>query len=391
MSDTDWRQAALELDRWMAERDYAGHDPHDLLASPVVRRLTFGSRWAAVAWTQLGKRLPVQTRRALRVPAMQNAKGVGLVVAGKVRLRPGSGSGSESESGDVSDLLKWLEEAAIRGGKGVGWGYPFPWANRDFQAPAGTPSGVVTAFVGHALLDAAERLGGEVADRARSLAREAPAFLTTSLQRIPGPDDTFCFSYTPLDRRAVHNANVLVASLLARADSSRATAALVARATRFTLQAQRDDGAWLYGTAHRDHWIDSFHTGYILLSLEEIGRHVEVDGLEEAAERGIAYWRDAFFQGPAVGNGPGDRFPVDAHAVAQAILTFLGLSHRIPDARAEAERLGRWLVDEMREPDGHYAYMHYGRWKNRLAYMRWTQAWVFRALAELATETRSTA
>jgi hypothetical protein len=381
MSDTRWRDAALELDRWMAERDYAGHDPHDLLASPLVRRLTFGSRWAAVAWTQLGKRLPVQTRGALRVPAMRNAKGVGLVVAGKARL------GSALGSGDVPELVGWLDENAIRGGKGAGWGYPFPWANRDFQAPAGTPSGVVTAFVGHGLLDAAEGLDGEVAERARSLAREAPAFLTTSLQRIPGPGDTFSFSYTPLDQRVVHNANVLVASLLARADSSRTTAELVARATRFTLLAQREDGAWLYGTTRRDHWIDSFHTGYILLALEEIGRHVEVEGLEAALERGLAYWRDAFFQGPAVGHGPERRFPVDAHAVAQAILTFLGLAHRIPDGRAEAERLGRWLLEEMREPDGHYAYMHHHWWKNRLAYMRWTQAWVFRALAELADNT----
>jgi hypothetical protein len=373
-----WLDAALELDAWMAERDYAGHDPHDFLASPLVRAATLGSRWGAVGWTQLGKRLPVQIRPLIGVPRLRNAKGLGLVLAARVRI-----SALAPGSGEVGELVEWLEGAAERGYGGVGWGYPFPWANRDFMVPAGTPSSVATAFVGHALLDAAEVSGVAAAG---TLAAETAPFLTGGLRRIAGPGESFCFSYTPLDRRGVHNASLLAASLLARLGS----ADLARRATRFTLAAQRPDGSWPYGLTGRDQWVDSFHTGYVLLALEEIGRHVAVDGLDAAVERGLVYWRSSFFDGPAVGFHPGRPYPIDTHAVAQAILTFLGLRHRIPDAVVEAERLGDWALAEMRDPAGYYYYQHHGRWRNRIAYMRWTQAWMLRALAELSVQAPET-
>jgi polysaccharide biosynthesis protein VpsJ len=374
---TSWRDAALELDRWMADRDYAGHDPHDFLASPLVRATTLGRRYPAIAWTQLGKRLPFQLRPALAVPRARNAKGIGLVLAGKVRLAEGL-AGSE-----IDGLVDWLDADAVRFGGGAGWGYPFPWANRDFMAPPRTPSSVATAFVGHALLDARERCG---VVRAGALAEEAGRFLTTSLNRIPGPGDTFCLSYTPLDRRAVHNASLLAASLLARLGGAEDT---VRPVTRFTLEAQRADGSWPYGIDRRNAWVDSFHTGYVLLALDEIGRHLDVAGLDDAVERGLAYWRGAFFDGPAVGFHPGGRYPVDTHAAAQAILTFLGLRHRIPAGPAEARRLGEWAVAEMRDPSGFYYYQHHGRWRNRLPYMRWVQTWMYRALVELAATERT--
>jgi hypothetical protein len=382
-----WLAAANDLDRWMAERDYAGHDPHDFLASPLVRAASLRNRWAAVAWTQLGRRLPIQIRPALRVPVARNPKGIGLVLAAQVRLAAAEGETRPGRLDRARELVRWLDQAADRSQPGAGWGYPFPWANRDFMAPAGTPSSVATAFVGHALLDAADRLG---LHEARSLAAEAGPFLTTALQRIPGPGDTFCFSYTPLDRRPVHNASLLAASLLARLGSPE-DVHVVHGALEFTLRAQRHDGAWPYGVGRRNQWVDSFHTGYILLALNGIGRDLEGAGLgtvreriEAAVARGVAYWRASFFQGPAVGTHPGEKFPVDTHAVAQAILTFLGLRHRIPDGLEEARRLAGWALAEMRDPEGYYHYKHHGRWRNRVPYMRWVQSWMLVALAELA-------
>lgn len=391
---TPWLAAARSLDRWMAARDYAGHDPHDFLASGLVRATTLGSRWAAVAWTQAGRRLPVQLRPALRVPKARNAKGIGLVLAAQVRLAeaeaddPGGKGDAIGSAGDraarARELVAWLDSTADRSHGGAGWGYPFPWANRDFMAPAGTPSSVATAFIGHALLDAADRLGME---EARQLAAEAVTFLTTALHRIPGADDTFCFSYTPLDGRAVHNASLLAASLIARLDTPshpEDPGGLIGRVVGFTLRAQRDDGAWPYGAGRRNQWVDSFHTGYLLLALDMVGRRVAVPGLDAAVDRGVAYWRSAFFAGPAVGFHPGERYPVDAHAVAQAILTFLGLRHRIPDGPAEAQRLGAWAIRAMRDPSGYFHYRHHGRWRNRLPYMRWVQSWMLLALSELS-------
>ncbi|MCP6726312.1 hypothetical protein NL526_30085, partial [Klebsiella pneumoniae] len=53
------------------------------------------------------------------------------------------------------------------------------------------------------------------APRALDLAIPIARFILKNLNRVPA-GDTFCFSYTPLDHYAVHNANVLGASLLIR-------------------------------------------------------------------------------------------------------------------------------------------------------------------------------
>ena len=381
-----WLDAALALDDWMRARDYAGHDPHDLLSSPLVRALSLGNRWLAVAWTQLGKRSRIDLRPLLGVRPARNTKGIGLVLASYVRLH--AATGDERFREDARRLVEWLGGGSSRGGVGAAWGYPFPWANRDFHAPAGTPSSVVTSFVAHALLDAADAFGWE---DARELARRGGVFVRRSLNRIPGPDGTFCFSYTPLDRRGVHNASLLAASLLARLarlDGHDALADDALPAARFSARAQRPDGSWPYGLGARNGWVDSFHTGYVLVALRDIGAALGTDEFDDAIDRGLDYWKRAFLIGPAVGFHAGSPYPIDAHAVAHAILMLLELRDRDPEALVIAERLADWVVREMRDPAGHYHYLRTPRGTNRIPYMRWVQAWMLLALSELALSRR---
>ncbi|HET9985392.1 MAG TPA: hypothetical protein VFQ38_17455 [Longimicrobiales bacterium] len=386
-------RAALSLEEWIRAREYRGYDPHDLLASPLVRALTLGNRWLAVAWTQLGKRSPLQLRPLLGVPRTENPKTLALCLAAELRLAAATGERAPRER--AAALVRRL--AAARGADG-GWGYPFPWANRSFLAPAGTGSAVVSAFVGHALLDAAERLDPEgaagpaaterlIPGEAAALAAAAGDFVRARLRRVAGPEGTFAFSYTPLDTRVVHNASVLAASLLARlaarGEAPDAAAAALA-AARFTAAAQAADGSWRYGAAGRDGWVDSFHTGYTLIALREIGLRLGTAELEPAVRRGLEYWHRTFLGGPAVRFHPGSDYPIDMHAVAQAILTLLAFQAELPDATRAATRLARWSVREMRAGSGHYYYLKGRAVTNRLPYMRWVQAWVLRALSELA-------
>lgn len=377
-----WLDAARALDAWMRARDYAGYDPHDLLSSRSVRRLCLGSRWLAVAWTQLGKRSPVQLRPLLGVRPARNPKGIGLTVAAYVRLA--AATGDLAYRTKARELVEWLGECTAAGYPGAGWGYPFPWANRDFFAPAGTPSSVVTAFVGHALLDAGAAFGW--AD-AVELARSAGTFLRAALNRTPGPDGTFCFSYTPLDRRCVHNANVVAASLLARVAAATGEAELAEEAlaaARFSAAAQRADGSWPYGVGARNGWVDSFHTGYTLVGLHGIGESLGTGEFAGEVERGLRYWERAFLVGPAVGFHAHRPFPVDAHAVAHAILMLVRLRSLATDALVRARALADWSLREMRAADGSFHYLRGRVLRNRLPYMRWVQAWSLLALSELA-------
>ena len=383
---TSWADVARRLDAWMADRDYAGYEPFDYLTSPLIEPLTFGNRYARIAWTQLGKRLPLQLRPLLAIRPARNPKAIGLVLGAHVRLAPLGDEHAHRKR--AAELIDWLAANVAEGYSGAGWGYPFPWANRDFYAPAGTPASVPTAFIAHALLDANERLGME---QARRLAQHAGDFLRAHLNRIPGPEGTFCFSYTPLDRRAVHNASLLTASVLARltsggGDSTFAEDALAA--ARFTMLHQRTDGSWPYGVGPRNAWVDSFHTSYNLVALQQIQDALGTAEFEEVLERGTDYWARTFLRGDGIAFHAGRRYPIDMHAVAHTILTLVELRGRVSSALDRAERLADWALTEMRHPEGWFYHQRGRFYTNRLPYMRWVQAWMLRALAGLA-EARS--
>ena len=204
-------ESSLErLESWVERRGFAGNDPHDALRSPTVRALTFGNRWLAVAWVQLFRRSPLDLRPLFRVAPGHNPKGMGLFLAAYVRRYRATGEARHRER--LAFFADWLRQNRCQGFREACWGYNFDWPNRSFFAPAGTPTIVNTAFVANAFLDLHELFGG--ADDL-AIARSACDFILNRLAVIEEPPGA-CFSYTPLDRRRVHNANMLGAALLAR-------------------------------------------------------------------------------------------------------------------------------------------------------------------------------
>jgi hypothetical protein len=202
----------------------------------------------------------------------------------------------------------------------------------------------------------------------------------------PCPDETG-FSYTPLDHRRVHNANVLGAWLLAEV-AARTTEANLASASlaaaRYTARRQQPDGSWLYGESQGDAWIDNFHTGYVLVALQKIGKALGTVEFADAVERGYTYWKTHFF----APNGapkyyPHQTYPIDIHSAAQAILTLLAFSDQDPEAQMLADRMAVWAIENMQAPAGYFHYQIHPDYRICIPYMRWSQAWMQRAFAEL--------
>jgi hypothetical protein len=48
-----------------------------------------------------------------------------------------------------------------------------------------------------------------------------------------------------------------------------------------------------------------------------------------------------------------------------------------------------WTIKNMAAPDGSFYYQRHRLWTNRASYMRWGQAWMFRALTRLQLASRS--
>lgn len=378
------RSASEILDRWIEDEQFAGWDPHDLLNSPFLRPLATPTSWGyfiGIAAVQFGRRSPWNLRGPLHVPKMRNAKAVGLFLASysrKYALRQ-----SHETLHFLEEMVKWLEETGNRSYGGIGWGYPFPWASRSFFLTRGEPTSVNTSFIVMGLLDAYEFAG---ITRALELAKEAGEFLAHGLNRYQQAEE-ICFSYTPRDKRWVHNANALVAGALARLGNTLGHSEWVdlARSAAFyTANRQRPDGSWPYGEGLRYRWVDNFHTGYVLDALQDIAHWAGEPRLLSVVQRGYDYWKEHFFREDGAPRfAVNSTYPIDVHCAAQATLTFSRHRSYDPEGSTLAISCAQWAVNNMQTPQGWFVYQLYPHYTIRIPYMRWSQAWMQRALTEL--------
>lgn len=382
--DARIRATTDALRTWIARQEYRGWDPHDALTSPLLKPIGRINRWVGVALLQTVKRSPVNLRPLLGVRRGINPKGMGLllIAASERWLRTGAADAAD----EAAHIAAWLRDNATPGYAGVAWGYHFDWPNRNFFAPAGTPTIVNTSVIALALRDAdacgvLEAAGSDV--NGRALARDACEFVLRDLGRERGADELI-FSYTPLDHSRVHNANTWAAWLLAACASDSGEEELreaALAAARYTARRQRADGSWVYGVGARIAWVDNFHTGFVLDALHAVGGLLGVPEFDGAVARGYAYWRERLFDPDGAPRYyDTSRWPVDAHAVAQAALTHLRIA---PDPDEGLERAGaalEWGLDHMLDPGGYFHYQIRRRGVVRTPFLRWTQAWMLHAL-----------
>ena len=386
------REISDSLLAWMEEQDFRGWDPHDGLNSPFLRPLTRIHRWVGVAGLQVVKRCRVNLRPILRVPKTRNAKGIGLVVAALVQRFRLYRQGGDLDRAVL--LADWLDRNKMKVERGFGWGYPFDWPNRAFFAPAGTPTVVNTAFIGHALMDLFEETGD---NRWLDLVVGASKFISQDLNRTAGPKG-FCFSYTPIDNSQVHNANLLGASLLARIGEKTGDLQLIKTALEsasFSISVQRQKGSWPYGEAKNQNWVDSFHSGYNLLALKAIAKAAEASEhgsaieVNSAIEKGYAFYLENFFLPDGIVKYYAKKTePLDAHAFAHALLCLTEMKYHPGTTTDVAERVLQKMIDLFWSGQG-YFYWQINRGRlYRLACMRWVQAWVLLALTTYLSKTK---
>lgn len=386
-------QARRRLQAWIEAEQFRGWDPFDALNSPLLRCLAFGNRRLGQGWVQLFKRSPLNLRPLLGVPKGYNPKGMGLFLA--AYLRRAKASRDPAHLDQARFFAGWLIENASPGYHGAGWGYNFDWPNRGFFAPAGTPTIVNTAFNGLALLDfyyfdLQAALPEAERQSALAAARSACDFIQHDLNRLAAGKGQTCFSYTPLDRRFIHNANLMGAWLLAEVAACTgegALADLARQSAAYTVACQQADGAWKYGEAAMDGWVDNFHTGFVLVALRRLAELLGQADFAQAAQRGYAYWKAHFFlPDGAPRYTPQKAYPLDIHSVAQAMITGLEFAGEDPGALALAERTALWGVEHMQDRQGYFHYQIQPAYRIRIPYMRWSQAWMLRALVALELE-----
>ena len=371
----DVRSHLDKLRAYIEAEDFKGYDPYDALNSPLLRALSFGRKYPRIVCTQLLRRLPVNLRPLLGIKKEWNPKGIGLFLWGYAKLYKIERNPEYLEK--IEYLLDVLDRLKSDGYSGNCWGYNFDWQSRAFYLPKYTPTIVNSSFIGHALIDVYRYTANE-----KALATAIPIkdFVLKDLNRTE-ENGIMCFSYTPIDYTAVHNANLLGSSLLIRLykyTNDVQLRQMAVASLAYSMHHQNDDGSWFYAETDYQRWIDSFHTGFNLQSILYFLEEGCAGEYREGFEKGVAFYEDNLFLKDGAPKYYHDRFyPLDIHSAAQAIVVFSGMRY---ESCAIRQRVADWMVKTLQDRDGYFYFQKNRLYTNKVVYMRWAQAWAFHAL-----------
>ena len=374
---TKFNDSFDKLKNYCESEEFKGWDPYDGLNSKIFKFLKMDKvPFFRLAWIQLFKRNPINLRTIMMVPKEYNPKGLGLFLTGYCNLYK-----TEAKK-EYLDNIKMLADELIvlqtKGFSGACWGYNFDWQSRAFFLKKGTPTVVATSFIASALLDAYDITEDK---RYLDVAVSAADFIMKDLNRTK-KDEGFIFAYSPFDHTCVYNASLLGSKILARIYTYTKNKELLedARASVVAcVNAQREDGAWVYGEMGLQSWVDSFHTGYNLECIYEYQKFSKDTSFQKSIDKGVKYYLDNFFLEDGTPRYYDNKtYPIDIHASAQLIATLYHLDI-LSEHKELVDRVLNWTIDNMQNEKGYFYFQVKKGISSKIPYMRWAEAWMFYA------------
>jgi hypothetical protein len=371
---------------WLEKTDYRGYDTFDGLNSRLLRPLTFETNLLRTMLQQGVRRFPLNLRPLLGVAKGPSSKGMGFLARGFIRLHQATGAQVWRDKAEFA--LGWLIQNQSPRYSGACWGNHFDYQSRSFYLPKGAPTVVWTALIGHAFLDAYDHFQKE---SYLQVAISSCEHILRDLETFPD-GQALCIGYIPARiaarNKQVHNANTLAASLLARTYSftrNNSYRDLARKAMQYTAQHQRPDSSWYYGEAANLHWVDNFHTAYVLDCFKHYAQSTGDERFENNLMKGYQYWKKTFFLPDGTPRYYDHKtLPIDIQCCSQAIDTLVFFKDRNPESLPLAVKIAKWTIDQMQGPSGYFYYRRYSRWLvNKTPTLHWGQATMLCALGGL--------
>ena len=368
------------------EKDYSGYSKFDALNSPFLNALSFNNKWLRLAFTQAVKESAINLRPLFGVKKSRNPKGIALFARAYLSLY--KTTGSEEYLDRAEELVRWLLENPSAGYRNLCWGYNHIWQNTIFFQNIYEPNAVVSIFAGEALLHAFEVTGN---DRYIRAARSVADFIVFDLPVLYHSGDERAIAYVLREVDAVVlNNQVLAGAFLSKVWRHTGEAHLMDAARQlinYTVNRRTEYYAWYYTHPREKSRIthDNYHTGGIIDGLLEYYEQTGDERYQEVYWKGLEYYQANLFEPDGSPRWMNDRkYPFDIHGAAQGVISFKKASKYKSWFLSQAERIAGWAVDNLyREKTADFAYRK-GKWfKWNYSLMRWCNAWMARALADL--------
>lgn len=366
-----------EIEKYIKNEKYKGYDPFDVLNAPFFNLPVLKSnKFIRFVSQQIFRRIPFNLRPILLIKKGINPVTLGLAIQAYSYLAQLYPAKKRYYLNEIEYCLNKLIELRSSNYSGYCWGYNFDWEARYAKINAFIPTAVATGIITNSLYEYYNLFHDE---RIVKILDSSAKFVLNDLNRTY-EEDTFCFSYSPLDTQQVYNATMKAARLLSQAYSLTGKEQYndeAEKTVRFVINNQRADGAWAYSKGDARTWIDNFHTAYVLDSLDAF---IKLSGKKEYTnylQKGLKFYLDNLFTMEGLPKYYSHSFyPIDSTEVAQSIITLINFNEL-----NKAKIVINFAVKELYSGKGYFYYQKYKYFTNKIPYMRWSIAWMFLALS----------
>jgi hypothetical protein len=299
------------------------------------------------------------------------------------------------------------------------WGYPFDWVWHGGTIKRQTPLITTTPYVYEAFLQVAQilesedgtrrtddryektehrlRRSSDIACQSSVVGLQACRQVMASIARharfdikdFKRSETASSCSYTPFDEGGVVNAAAYRAFLLTSASqvfSNDDYWRIADRNLNFVLENQNQDGSWYYAVDGVRHFIDHFHTCFVMKALAKIHALTGDAGCLTALSNGVKYYLENLFDEGGLPRpfSKAPRLTVykrELYDCAECINLCLLLRGRFPQLEATLKTVVAAILSDWVKPDGSFRSrkLHLG-WDN-VPMHRWGQSQMFRSLA----------
>lgn len=287
-------------------------------------------------------------------------------------------------------FLDVLQDTRCSGYEHYCWGYPFNWEGVRGTIREGTPLITTVPYVYEAFRDIYET---DHDPRWQNIMRSIAEHGLLDYKDLATSERAAACSYTPIPEHSVGviNANAYRAFLLTQAavdfsDCRYQEAA--ARNLYFVLESQNPDGSWHYANDGTRHFIDHFHTCFVLKALAKIEALTGNNECTMAIERGIDYYVRNLFDNDGLPK-PFSRPPRitiyrrELYDYAECINLGILLRGRFKKLDAIVDGVLTDILNVWQRPDGSFRSRKLFLGWDNVPMHRWAQAQLFRSLCFL--------
>jgi len=383
------KESIKRLIKWVNTYGYSGWDPYDWGSSPLASKLPYTFNFIL---SQVNLYSPFNFR-----PLLGIKKGISnkeLALFAQAYLLNYVIEKDENYKDRSFELLSELYKRRIEWGEGVSWAsYYFTFVRKGHVLSPNNPDIIATAEALKAYTLAYHLFKDESF-------KEISLRIIEEIKRnfivVIDEDKKYVKYYPQESEKIVFNVSGLVLSSFAYfiqyIENDEGIKKIGTQIAKLLMDFQKKQGFWPYSyyLNEKKYKIQNdYHQGFIIVGLADFYPYYSGDkeNIKKCIERGVYFYKNYQFSsaGWSYYRPPKLKYPIDIHNQAQGIITFSKLYKlfKNPLYVDFAIKIARWTIKNMQSHEG-YFYTH--RWPfmvNKIPYVRWGQAWMMLALANL--------